>query len=131
MKKYISALAVFLLVVLSSLNSYAQNDISISGIWADSNSASFQNCYALFSQDGESVYLVHYLEFNGTGMVEHGFGKRVGNKVEYEVKVTKAIPGWSTSGKHTLYLSPDGNTLRGTYVDAKGNEGPIVFKRVK
>ena len=103
--------------------------VDVSGLWVDSNSASFQNCYLIISQTGRNVVVAHYLEFDGTSMVEEGKGTVSGRKVVYKVKVTKAIPGWATSGTHYLELSEDGNTLRGAYKDAKGNTGPIVFKK--
>ncbi|MFN3404214.1 MAG: hypothetical protein ACK40G_08990 [Cytophagaceae bacterium] len=102
----------------------------INGLWADSNSASFNNCYVIFAQEGEDVNFSHYLEFNGVQMVEYGKGKIKGNSLEYNVSVSKAIPGWATSGTHILTLSEDKKTLRGIYKDSKGNSGPIVFKRI-
>jgi hypothetical protein len=84
----------------------------------------------IISQTGNKILVAHYLEFNGTPMVEEGKGKVSGRKASYKVKVTKAIPGWATSGEHFLELSPDGTALRGYYKDAKGNTGPIVFKKI-
>lgn len=101
----------------------------LNGLWADSNSSAFQNGYVIFSQQGNKVKMMHYIEFNGTPMVEQGEGIIDGNKISYDVVVPKAIPGWATSGKHIFILSPDGKTLRGIYQDGKGNTGPIVFKR--
>jgi len=101
------------------------------GIWADSNSAAFTNGYAIISVDAHGkLALTHYVEFNGTPMVEKGIGFCTHNTLSYDAFVTKAIPGWSTKGQHVLTLSEDGNTLRGYYKDSKGNTGALVFKRL-
>ena len=104
---------------------------SITGLWADSNSVNFQHCTVIFSQEGEQVHMLHYLEFKGTPMVEEGLGTIKGNQVEYKVRVTKAIPGWVTEGTHMLTLSADGQTLRGVYRDHQDNTGLLVFKRLR
>ncbi|MCO4294125.1 hypothetical protein NF867_14775 [Solitalea sp. MAHUQ-68] len=104
---------------------------NITGLWADSNSSNFKHCYAIFSQEGNKIKVAHYLEFKGTPMVEIGEGSITGNKIDYKVKVTKAIPGWALSGEHILELSTDGNTLRGIYKDEQGNSGPMVFKKLR
>jgi len=101
------------------------------GIWADSNSTAFTNGYAIFSIDAHGKLAVtHYVEFNGTPMVEKGIGFCTHNTLSYDVFVTKAIPGWSLTGQHVLTLSEDGKTLRGYYKDSKGNTGPLVFKKL-
>ena len=102
---------------------------SISGLWTDSNSASFQNCYLIVSEKDGEMFTCHYLEFNGKPMVEHGIGKRNGNQLTIDVTVTLPIPGWATHGSHFLRISDDGQTLYGEYQDGKGNRGPLVFKR--
>jgi len=104
--------------------------VNVTGIWVDSNSTAFQNCYVIFSQQGSKITMLHYLEFNGAPLVEEGKGSITGNTVSYNVIVTKPIEGWATTGKHCLVLSADGNTLRGTYLDGKGNKGPLVFKKM-
>jgi hypothetical protein len=136
LKTNLFLLHVLLLTLLNS-NSYSQTkDDSpkvnpINGIWADSNSAAFSNGYAIFSVDGHGKLVVtHYVEFNGVPMVEKGIGFCHENTISYDVFVTKAIPGWSTTGQHVLSVSADGNTLRGHYIDSKGNKGPLVFKRL-
>jgi hypothetical protein len=104
---------------------------TINGIWADSNSAAFTNGYAIFSVDAKGkLSMTHYVEYNGTPMIEKGSGKCKENTLCYDVVVTKAIPGWATAGQHVLTLSNDGNTLRGYYKDTQGNTGPLVFKRL-
>lgn len=117
----------FLLLILFAFTGKSQD---ISGVWADSSSASFTNCYAIFSVEGDSIQMTHYLEFNGAPFVEYGKGIIQNNQVNYHVVVTKQIPGWtSQSGDHSLTLSNDSTTLRGTYTDNLGNTGPLVFKR--
>lgn len=119
------------LLLLSSV-SFAQN---INGVWVDSAGSAFTNCTAIFSIEKDSVYFSHYIEFNGQPFVEHGKGiviyKQKDNlfRILYNVTVTLPIPGWSTAGIHSLELSADGKTLRGTYSDNKGNKGPLVFKK--
>jgi hypothetical protein len=120
-------------ICIASTFTLAQNNTSypnINGVWADSNSTVFTNCYLIIAQDGAKTNMTHYLEFNGTPMVETGVGTYIDGKVFFEVKVTKPIPGWATTGKHYLTISADGKTLRGEYQDAKGNKGPLVFKRI-
>lgn len=128
---------VFALLLFSCYNGFAQTAKTapvvhaVNGIWADSNSAAFTNGYAIFSVDAHGKLAVtHYVEFNGTPMVEKGIGFCNKNMLSYDVFVTKAIPGWSLTGQHVLTLSEDGNTLRGYYKDSKGNQGPLVFKRL-
>lgn len=122
MKNFLFALA----LAVTSLT-FAQD---INGVWSDSSSASFDNCYAIFSIEGDSVFMTHYIEFNGNPFVEHGEGTIKNDELQYHVKVTKQIPGWTTTaGDHILKISSDGLTLRGTYKDNVGNSGPLVFKR--
>ncbi len=104
---------------------------NLTGLWRDSNSTNFSNCHAIFSQEEGKIHMLHYLEFKGIPMVEEGYGTINGSNVEYNVKVTKAIPGWATTGTHILTLTEDGLTLRGVYKDGQGNTGPLVFKKVK
>lgn len=119
-----------LLLLLISFANFS-NAQDINGVWADSSSTSFGNCYAIFSIEKDSVFMTHYIEFNGQPFVEHGEGVIQNNELNYHVKVTKQIPGWTTTaGDHQLILSKDGQTLRGTYKDNVGNSGPLVFKRV-
>ncbi len=130
-KLLILAISLTSLVSIAFITEKPQPQVNLTGIWTDSNSTAFQNCYAIFSQKGDKITMLHYLEFNGTSMVEEGKGKVTGNTVSYDVIVTKAIPGWATTGKHSLVLSADGNTLRGTYTDGKGNTGPLVYKKLR
>lgn len=100
------------------------------GIWADSSSNSFTNCYAIFSVKNDSVFMTHYLEFNGEPFVEYGIGILKDAKLSYRVCVSKQIKGWTTTkGHHILKLDADGKTLRGSYTDNSGNSGPLVFKK--
>lgn len=113
----------------SAMGQSAPYSGSISGLWSDSNSTSFQNCFLIVSEKEGEVHTCHYLEFNGKPMVEHGIGKRKGNQIKIDVTVTLPIPGWATTGTHLLRISDDGQILRGEYQDSKGNRGPLVFKR--
>jgi len=116
--------------ILFSTNCLSQNT-DINGLWEDSSGTSFSNCHAIFAIKNDSVFMTHYLEFNGIPFVEHGKGIITGDSLNYNLIVTKEIPGWSTAGVHHLKIFDNGNTLRGNYSDNKGNTGPIVFKRKK
>lgn len=133
--KLFSYVFLFVIMTLAGLNkAFAQVSIpkSITGIWTDSNSTAFSNGYAIFSVDKMGkVMVTHYVEYNGTPMVEQGIGFFAHNTVNYDVQVTKAISGWATKGQHVLTLSEDGQTLRGHYKDEKGNTGALVFKRLR
>ncbi len=127
MKKLLITLSIFLGIGLSAM---AQTDLN--GLWADSTSSeSFQHCFAVFAQKGDSVFVTHYLEFNGQPFVEYGKGVIKGNKVIYDVEVTLQIPGWATAGRHELVLSEDKKLLTGTFTDNKGNTGKLVFRRLR
>jgi len=123
--------AIFTLFFLSSLLSFAQSSANINGLWQDSTSSAFSNAYAVIAQKGGKVTFSHYLEWKGQSFVEIGSGKWNAGKLKYKVKVTLPIEGWATRGTHELYLSEDGNTLRGRYHDNKGRSGEIVLKRFK
>lgn len=117
----------FLFSIFISLNIFGQD---INGVWADSCSSSFTNPTAVFAIKNDSVFMTHYVEFNGHPFVEHGIGTIKGNQLHYKVFVTVQVPDWTTTqGEHVLTLSEDGNTLRGYFKDNSGNSGPIVFKR--
>jgi hypothetical protein len=117
-----------ILFIYTCSNGFAQD---LNGVWSDSSSTSFKNCYAIFSIQEDSVFMTHYIEFNGDSFVEHGEGTIKNDSLEYHVIVTKKIPGWNaTSGDHFLKLSNDGKTLRGYYKDNLNNKGPLVFKRL-
>ena len=131
MRRHLLLTGLFVSICVFSFGQSKPYTGSIAGLWTDSNSVSFQNCYLIISEQGNEVSTSHYLEFNGQPMVEQGIGKREGNKVAIDVKVTLPIPGWATTGKHILYVSNDGIVLRGEYSDAKGNRGPLVFKKKK
>jgi hypothetical protein len=120
----------FGLLISSSLFSQAiAHDIN--GLWEDSTGNSFTNCHAIFAVKNDSVFMTHYLEFNGTSFVEHGIGLVSNDSLIYTVVVAKGIPGWSTAGIHRLKITNKGNTMSGSYYDNKGNTGPIVFIRKK
>ncbi|MBO73110.1 MAG: hypothetical protein CMD35_05760 [Flavobacteriales bacterium] len=122
MKNLLLTLALFFPVFTFSQN--------FNGVWVDSSSADFSNCTAVFSIKKDSVFMTHYLEFQGHPFVEYGSGIVKGNQIQYTVYVTVQVPGWNTSkGYHVLTISEDGKTLRGTYEDNAGNKGKLVFKR--
>lgn len=102
--------------------------INLDGWWSDSVSISFSNCYADFDIVGDSVYMTHFIEFNGQPFFETGKGIIKKDSIIYNVIVRHGIEGWSTAGTHKLKLI-DNNTLEGTYADNKGNKGPLVFRR--
>ncbi|PZX94312.1 hypothetical protein DOS84_06720 [Flavobacterium aquariorum] len=129
-KKIIALLTLF--IVLSSCTSKTEpSSANISGLWADVNSSNFKNCYVIIAQDGNKIVMTHYLEFKGDKMVEYGIGEIKETTVTYDAVVTKAIPGWAKKGKHHLTLNKQEDTLRGYYEDEKGNNGPIVFAKLK
>lgn len=103
----------------------------LNGIWKDVGSDIIDNCYLIIAQQGKEAHMTHYLEVKGVPMVEFAEGKVKGNKVVFNVKVSKPIPGWAVTGIHRLQLSDDGNTLNGKYEDALGNKGPLKFVRAR
>lgn len=128
MKTLYSTILLFLGITLIS---NAQTAPKLDGLWADSVSGiAFKNCYAIINSDGNKINISHYLEFNNQPFAEVGTGTFEKGKLEYKVKVTLPIEGWATAGTHIFTLSADGNTLRGKYIDNKGNTGPLVLKRV-
>lgn len=129
-KYVLNALAVLILTItLSSCD--LQTSSRFTGHWADSASASFTNCHASILQREDSIYFMHFLEFNKQPFFEAGQGIVDGDSIRYHVEVLHQIPGWSTAGDHVLGLDADGNTLRGYYNDNKGNHGPLVFKLIR
>ncbi|MFT6715521.1 MAG: hypothetical protein ACJA0Q_000148 [Saprospiraceae bacterium] len=116
------------IALLFSTYSFSQD---INGLWEDSAGTSLTNCHVIFAAKNDSVFMTHYIEFNGVPFVEYGNGIITNDSLIYEVTVTKGIPGWSTAGTHHLKIFDNGNTLRGTYHDNKGKSGMIVFKRKK
>lgn len=103
----------------------------VNGLWADVAGPDFRNGALVLAQDGNEIHMAHYLEYKGTPMVEHGRGSFKDGKIVLKVKVSKPIPGWATTGIHTLQLSEDGNTLKGEYTDSHGNKGPLEFRRAQ
>ena len=101
----------------------------VNGVYQDSTSTSFKNCYAIFATVGDSIFMTHYLEFEGQPFVEYGKGIIKGDELIYQVVVTKGIPGWSSAGTHRLKIEEDGKVLRGTYSDNLGNTGALIFTR--
>ncbi|VUD42101.1 hypothetical protein TDB9533_00624 [Thalassocella blandensis] len=122
-KIFISSLLVFAPAAI------AEKAIDINGLWSDSNNPNCENCYAIIAQDGDDIFFAHYIEWKGKPLVEYGKGKRIGNIIEYQVTVTRQIPGWASAGKHRLELSKDGQSLKGSYQDNLGNKGPFSLVR--
>lgn len=103
----------------------------VSGVWQDVNSDSFTNCYAQFTQKKDSIFMTHFLEFNGEPFYEVGEGIRKGDSIIYHVEVKHQIPGWSTAGDHYLKINKEGNVLEGYFIDNLGNKGELKFKRLR
>ncbi len=117
----------FMLMISLSASCNAQG--AIDGLWADVNSADFTNGTMIIAQDGDAIHMSHYVEYKGIAMVEYGIGKRHGDILDYDVTVTRPIPGWVDKGRHTLKLSTDGEYLKGEYHSTAGS-GPLLFKRI-
>ncbi len=102
----------------------------LAGLWTDSNTKTFQHSAIIFSVEGSTIEMMHYLEWQGHPFVEKGRGRIYGRKLDYFVTVTRPIPGWSLTGEHFLTLSKDGRTLRGACEDENGILVPLVLKKV-
>ncbi|MBE0368272.1 hypothetical protein PAUR_a1839 [Pseudoalteromonas aurantia 208] len=129
MKKYNSLTLLFVSTFLAVFSVSAAQTKNINGLWEDVNNEHFKNGHMIVSQDKDAIYITHYVEFKGLPLVEYGIGSRSGNTIEYKVKVTQAIPGWTTEGTHTLALSNDGTQLVG-YYSSDGKTGPLKFKKI-
>ena len=125
----------FLLFLMFSVLSYSQKkqdtQENISGLWSGTNNGNFKNNQLIIAQDSNKIIMTHYLEFKGVSMTEYGIGTIEGDRAEYDVIVTKAIPGWALKGKHILKLNKAKDSLIGIYDAGNGNTGEIVFKRLK
>ena len=121
-------LSICALFITHSADARLENTPNVNGLWEDVNNANFSNGHMIVSQDDDVIYVTHYVEFKGTPLVEYGIGSRVGNTIEYKVKVTQPIPGWTTEGVHTLTISNDGSQLIGYYT-SDGDKGPLKFKK--
>jgi hypothetical protein len=119
---------IYILIFTLYLSAQIMAQHNLNGMWKDVNDTAFKNCYVIIAQDKDSVFVNHYLEFNGTPMVEYGKGIIKNDSVIYNVNVSLAIPGWSTKGIHKLKITNQ-NTLLGMYFDNKGNSGKIEFTR--
>lgn len=116
-------------IFISCTNNSVDNDLT--GEWQDVNGEAFDHCTANFEQDGNTIYFNHFLTWNGQPFFEKGSGVVRGDSIIYHVDVLYGIEGWSTAGDHFLKISPDGNRLTGSYIDNKGNTGPLEFTRVR
>ena len=103
---------------------------SFNGIWDDSTNINLKNCYAIYSEIGDSIHMGHYIEFKGQPFFESGSGIIKGDSIIYHVDVIRPIPAWGPDGgTHYLKLSEDKNMLTGIFITDSGNTGPLVFKR--
>ena len=103
---------------------------SFNGVWEDVNTDDFKNCYAVYSEVGDSIHIAHYIEFKGQSFFETGSGIIKGDSIIYHVDVIKPIPAWGPDGgTHYLKLSEDKNTLKGIFITDGGHKGSLVFKR--
>ena len=91
---------IYFLIFTLYLSAQIEAQHNLNGVWKDVNDTAFKNCYLIIAQDKDSVFVNHYLEFNGTPMVEYGKGIIKKDSVMYNVNVSLAIPGWSTKGTH-------------------------------
>lgn len=123
----------FLLIGLSCQNPNKNQSIKesgFSGIWNDSINVDFKNCYAVYSEIGDSIHMGHYIEFKGEPFFESGSGIIKGDSIIYHVDVIRPIPAWGPDGgTHYLKLSEDKNTLKGVFITDGGHKGPLIFKR--
>lgn len=135
MKKSKSLLLIFSFMLLifscqKERESHTDSFVNLNGIWSDCNNGDFDNCYAVFSTIGDSIYMGHYLEYQNQPFFESGKGIIKGDSVIYHVDVIRTIPGWGAGGgTHYLKLSDDKKRLEGIFVADSGNSGPMVFKR--
>ncbi|WP_076415726.1 hypothetical protein [Shewanella sp. UCD-KL12] len=125
----ISKLLISVMLMLTLTGLCIAEDIAIDGLWADINSADFTRGTMIIAQDGDAIHVSHYVEYKGVAMVEYGIGTRQGDELDYQVVVTRPIPGWVEKGRHTLTLSADGQQLKGQYHSTAGS-GPLLFERV-
>lgn len=107
-----------------------QETSRFAGVWSDSSSVDFKNCYAVYSEIGDSIHIAHYLEFKGEPFFETGSGIIKGDSIIYHVDVINMIPEWGPDGgTHYLKLSEDKNTLEGVFITDSGHTGPLVFRK--
>lgn len=71
---------------------------SFNGIWDDSTNINFKNCYAVYSEIGDSIHMGHYIEFKGQPFFESGSGIIKGDSIIYHVDVIHMIPEWGPGG---------------------------------
>jgi hypothetical protein len=94
----------------------------------DVNGEEFANCYAVFSIEGDSVFVAHYLEHKGRSFFEKGSGIVKGDSIIYHVDVIKPIPEWGPGGG-THHLKLNGNSLKGYYITDSGYKGDLEFRK--
>ena len=122
-------LALSMVLVFSCQNKEKQSS-QFNGIWSDCKDANFDNCYAVFSQIGDSIHMGHYIEFEGQPFFESGSGIIKGDSLIYHVDVIRPIPAWGPDGgTHYLKLNENKNTLEGIFITDSGHRGTLVFRR--
>lgn len=130
MKKLNFVLLTLSIILVFSCKNGVKELTSFNGIWSDCNDANFDNCYAVFSQSGDSIHMGHYIEFKGQPFFESGSGIVKGDSIIYHVDVIRPIPAWGPDGgTHYLKLSEDKNSLKGVFITDSGHKGPLVFRR--
>lgn len=130
--KLISVFTALMVLIFAVAQAEPKTSVhDLNGIWKDVGNDSIDNCYLIIAQQGNEAHMTHYLEVKGVPMVEFAEGKVKNNKVTFDVKVSKPIPGWAVMGVHRLQISHDGNTLEGEFEDARGTKGPLKFIRAR
>lgn len=130
MKKLNLFALILSILLVFSCGKQDKQTTGFSGIWSDCNGVDFDNCYAVFSTKGDSIYMGHYIEFKGQPFFESGSGIIKGDSIIYHVDVMRPIPAWGPDGgTHYLKLSQDKNTLEGIFVTDSGNKGSLIFNR--
>ena len=99
----------------------------INGLW-NCSTLSEDSC-AIFSQEGERVYMVLAGYYGDTLVVYYGSGVMEGDRIVFWTHFTRKPPSWS-DGRNELTISPDGNTMRGRWF-ADGLSGDLEFVRLR
>jgi hypothetical protein len=108
-------------------------DFNLTGVWTYPH---VPNSVQIISQSGNDVYsaVYHQLDGNPAGIVGHTIGKVQGNKMTWKSTVTRRPNStWGGANGVTMQyftISPDGNTLNGTWKNDQG-EGTFILKKVQ
>lgn len=126
--KITSLIILFISLSLLSCETSVKRQLPIHGLWSDKNTSDFENCYVVFSQTEDSVFVAHYLEHKKRPFFEKGKGIVKGDSLIYHVDVIKPIPEWGPDGgTHYLKLSKNNKTLEGFYITDSGYKGELKF----